>query len=93
MLDHKGEKHFVTSVWTYGRAEVPFQWMLTRKPFDAEPKRLELRDRFNKIPGVEIPADAVTRRPSIPLAVLTAAAALKAFLDVLDWYVAEVKAA
>jgi hypothetical protein len=93
ILDYKDEEHFVTSVWTYGRAEIPFQWMLTRKPFDAEAKRLELRDRLNRIPGVEISTDAISRRPSIPLAVLTDDAALKAFLGVLDWYVAEVKAA
>jgi hypothetical protein len=93
MLDYKGEKHFVTSVWTYGRAEIPFQWMLTRKPFEDEAKRQELRDRLNTIPGVEIPADAVTRRPTIPLAVLTDDVAPKAFLGVLDWYIAEVKAA
>jgi hypothetical protein len=93
MLDYKGEQHFVTSVWTYGKVEVPFQQMLTRKPFDAEAKRLELRDRLNKIPGVAIPADAITRRPSIPLALLTDDVALKAFLGVLDWYIAEVKTA
>jgi hypothetical protein len=47
---------------------------------------------LNKIPGVEIRVDAITRRPTIPLAVLTDDAALKAFLGVLDWYIAEVKA-
>jgi hypothetical protein len=52
-----------------------------------------LRDRLNKIPGVEIAANAITRRPTVPLAVLTDDAALKAFLGVLDWYIAEVKAA
>ena len=62
------------------------------KPGQDEAKRLDLRDRLNKIPGVEIPADAITRRPTIPLAVLTNDAALKAFLGVLDWYIAEVKA-
>lgn len=92
MLDYMGEVHWVTSVWTYSRAEIPFQWMLTRKPFDAEVKRLELRDQLNKIPGVEIPTDAITRRPTIPLAVLTDDAVLKTFLDILDWYIAEVKA-
>jgi hypothetical protein len=91
MLDYKGEKHFVTSVWTYGRVEIPFQWMLTRKPFDDEAKRSELRDRLNKIPKVEIDADATTRRPTIQLALLTDDAAMTAFLDVLDWYIAEVK--
>jgi hypothetical protein len=91
MLDYKGEEHFVMSVWTYGRAEIPFQWMLTRKPFDAEGNRLELRDRLNKIPGVEIPTDGITRRPTIPLTVLANDAALNAFLGVLDWYITKVK--
>ncbi|HEV2947671.1 MAG TPA: hypothetical protein VGX70_09865 [Gemmataceae bacterium] len=88
-----GDKHFVTSVWTYGRAEIPFQSMLTRKPFKDEIKRQHLRERFNKIQGVEIPSDAIGRRPSIPLAVLIDDKALKTFLGVLDWYISEVKTA
>jgi hypothetical protein len=93
MLDYKGESHWVVSVWTYGRVEISFQWMVPRKPFGDEAKRLELRDRLNKIPGIEIPADAINRRPTIPLAELTNPAALQAFLSVLDCYVSEVKAA
>lgn len=92
MLYYKGENHFTVSVWTYGTIEIQFQWMLPRKPFDDESKRQELRERLNRIPGIAIPADAIKRRPSIPLAVLTDDAALMAFLTVLDWYVAEVKA-
>lgn len=91
-FDSKGEKCFVTSVWTYGRVEIPFQWIRTRKPFDDASKRLEMVERLNKIPGVNIPADAINRRPTIPLAVLTNEPALKNFLTVLDWYIAEVKA-
>jgi hypothetical protein len=93
MLDFRGEPHWVVSVWTYGRVEIPFQHMLTRKPFNDEAKRLELRDRLNKLSDVEIPADAISRRPTIPLTVLTDDVALKSFLGVLDWYIAEVKAA
>jgi hypothetical protein len=92
MLDYKGAKHFVVSVWTYGRVEIPFQWMLTRQPFESDAKRLELRERLTRIPGVAISADAITRRPTIPLAVLTDDAILEQFLSVLDWYLAEVKA-
>lgn len=92
ILDHKGEKRFVTSVWTYGRAEIPFQWMMTRKPFNDETKRRELLNRLNKVPGIAIPADGITRRPSISLTVLTDNTALSAFLAVLDWYIAELKA-
>jgi hypothetical protein len=61
-------------------------------PFEDEAKVGELRDRLNKIPRVEIPADAIARRPSFLLAVLTDDAALKAFLGVPNWYIAEVKA-
>jgi hypothetical protein len=92
MLDHKGAEHFVASVWTNARVEIPFQWMLTRPPFDSEAKRLELRERLNRITGVEIPIDAITRRPTVPLAVLTDNAALQQFLSTLDWYIAEVRA-
>jgi hypothetical protein len=93
MCDHQSEEHFVTSVRTYGRAEIPFRWMLTRKPFEDEAKRLELRDRLNKIPGVKIAADAISRLPAIPLATLEDDTALKEFFAVLDWYIAEIKAA
>jgi hypothetical protein len=92
MLDYKDKTHWIVSVWTYGRVEIQFQWMRNRQPFGDEAKRRELRDRLNKIPGVDIPADAITRRPSIPLAVLTDDSALKAFLGILDWYISEVKA-
>lgn len=92
MLDYKGKQHWLISVWTYGRIYVQFQYMKGQPPFADEGKRLELRDRLNKIQGVEIPADGIIRQPMIPLAVLTDDAALKAFLSVLDWYIAEVKA-
>jgi hypothetical protein len=82
MLDFRGEQHWVVAVWTYGRAEIPFQWMRGRKPFEEEAKRLEVRDRLNKIPGVTIPADAIARRPSIPLAAFADPSALQAFLSV-----------
>jgi hypothetical protein len=93
MLDLKGEKNWVVSVWTYGRVEIPFQWMQARQPFADEARRQELRGRLNAIPGVEIPADAIARRPTVPLSALTDPAALRSFLGVWDWYVAEVKAA
>jgi hypothetical protein len=92
MLDWKGNKNSVISVWTYGRLEVQFQWMKERAPFDSEGKRQELRERLNRIPGVEIPADAITLRPRILLSTLTSKAALTQFLEVLDWFLQEVKA-
>jgi hypothetical protein len=93
MFHYKGVKNSTCGVYTYGRVEMPFQQMRGRRPFDEEAKALEWRDRLNQIPGVNVPVDAISRRPSIQLQVLTDDAAMRQFLAVLDWLVAEVKAA
>jgi hypothetical protein len=93
MLDHGGEPHWTISVWTYGRLEVQFQQLKTKPPFEEEDKRLELLRRLNEMPGVSIPLDGITRRPSIQLSVLVNETTLDNFLEVLDWVVEQVKAA
>ncbi|MBM3981295.1 MAG: hypothetical protein FJ304_13600 [Planctomycetes bacterium] len=93
MLDLKGEEHWVVSVWTHGKVEIPFQWMLNRKPFGDEAMRLALRERLTAIPGVEIRADALARRPTLPLAALAEPARLAQFLAVWDWYLDQVRGA
>jgi hypothetical protein len=93
MFDYKGVKNFTCGVYTYGRVEVPFQQMRTRRPFDQEAKLLEWRDRLNQIAGANLPVDAISRRPSIPLQVLADDAAMRQFMAVLDWLIAEVKTA
>jgi hypothetical protein len=92
MFDWRGSKNSVISVWTYGRLEFQFQWMKERPPFDSEAKRKELRERLNEAPGIEIPADAINRRPSVPLSKLTNRAALTQVLEALDWFLQEVRA-
>jgi len=47
--------------------------------------RQELRRRLNDIPGVTIPADAVSRRPSIPLSVLAEGSARRTLTDAFTW--------
>ena len=65
-------------------------WMKNDHPFAVETKRLELMQRLNAIEGITIPDDAISRRPSFPLSVLTNPTALSQFIDVLNWYVTEV---
>jgi hypothetical protein len=63
-----------------------FQYM-THPPLDDVQTRHEYRRRLNGIPGVSIPEDAITRRPSIPLALFAAnPKALEAFKAALDWF-------
>ena len=91
MFDYGGATHWTVSVWTYGRVEIQFQHM-SEPPFNSMDKRMELRRRLNAIPGIDIPEEALTRRPSIPVATLTDDAILQQFLSVLDWIIEEAKA-
>jgi hypothetical protein len=72
-------------VWTYGKIEIQFQYLKEQPPFDDLELRLELRRRLNEIPGVSIPDNAITRRPSVPLAIFADPESLAALKDALDW--------
>jgi len=89
-----GVDHQVFAVYpSYGSVEILFQYYLSKPPFDVEAKRLDLRDRLNKIEGVSISLDKLTKRPSIRFGTLTSAGSLGALLEVFDWIVAEVRCA
>ncbi|MBN1944994.1 MAG: hypothetical protein JW797_04920 [Bradymonadales bacterium] len=64
--------------------------MKDKAPFDDEGKRLDLVARLNRIPGVRLPADCITRRPSIPFGVLAREEALEGFLESMEWVVGEI---
>lgn len=86
VLDHQGQPHYPLAVYTYGRVEIQFQW-LTRQPFDDLELRRQFLSRLNQIPGVSLPDDAITRRPSIQLSLFAAdPTALKSLKDTLDWF-------
>jgi len=91
MVDHLDDEYWTISVWTYGTAEIQFIWMRRKRPFDAEAKRRELRDKLNAIPGITIPEKGIEKQPSIPLRVFTAPGVLERFLEVLEWMVEEIR--
>ena len=66
--------------------EVVFQHLSSRAPFDDIQLREELRQRLNKIPGVDLPASKINLRPAFPLARLADPAALGLFIETLDWF-------
>jgi hypothetical protein len=67
------------------------QYLMRKPPFDEKAKRLAIITRLNKIQGVFVEPNRVDKRPSFSLAVLTDAAALRQFLSLLDWAVAEIR--
>jgi len=89
MLDYEDEPNWLFSVWTYGRFDIQFQFM--KAPFDNELKRLELLERINKIPDINIPADSITKRPSADLTVLKKKDDLKYFFETFEWVIDEIK--
>lgn len=91
-MTHAGRPYWLFYVYTYGKFEVGFQYMSRMPPFDQNDKRLELLRKLNEIPGVELPVDAVTKRPRIRLATLAAPGALSILFEVTEWFFAEARA-
>ncbi len=97
MVDHAKGSDWTISVWTSGSIEVQFRHLArdegkdTQHPFATAESRLELLGRLNAVPGIDIPDNAIARRPNVPIAALVAPQALQQFLEVLDWLVAELR--
>jgi hypothetical protein len=66
-----------------------FQWLRQR----AIPQELTeaLAIRLNEIPGIAIPADALTRRPSFEMAVLRNRPVLAQFFDAIERFLEQIK--
>jgi alkylated DNA nucleotide flippase Atl1 len=68
-----------------GTAEVVFQYLKDRSPFDDTENRRELLRRFNEIDGIELAEAKLELRPSFPLQVF--ARHSKEICAVLEWFV------
>jgi hypothetical protein len=93
LLKHRAVTHWLISVWTYGRIEIQFQMMQNKPPFDAESDRLGLLRRLNDIPGIDLPRDGITRRPSIPLSLFVDRSRLNQFVEILNWMIQRIEMA
>ena len=86
-----GVTYITITIWTSGVIEIGFQWLRSKPPFDQESKRLDLQAKLNEIPSIDLPNDAINRRPSFPLAALKDETALNQFFTVLKWIVEEIE--
>lgn len=89
-LDHEGMAHKPVQVWTDGSLPIWFGEMRNKPPFSDELKRLEILRRLNEIPGLDLTNTAIDKYPNISLSTLNSEAALKRFLETLDWVVEEI---
>lgn len=85
-------KHQLCEIWGKGKLETLFQWYAYKPQFAEEAKRMELLAKFNEIPGVNLPPDSITRRPSIPLAVFRDDERFTQLTKLMEWVVSEIRA-
>jgi alkylated DNA nucleotide flippase Atl1 len=74
------------AVYPSGKFEVVFQHLRVRQPFDDPARREELRQRLNKISGVDLPLAKINLRPGFGLDVLLEPQARDILLETLDWF-------
>src|ERR1700730_6419751 len=85
-----GHNYYPIAIWSYGRIEIRFQYLL-RGPFESEEKRRELLSKLNEIRDVNLAEDSITKRPPIGLKALLGEPELTRFLEVMDWMVTELR--
>lgn len=91
IVDHQ-HWHVPFALWTNGAVELQFQHEAAKPPFSNVEKRKELLRRLNAIPGLSLPEDAYDRRPGVRLVELRAAEVRAAFLEVMAWFLEQVRA-
>jgi len=90
VLTHKGIRHQVFVLYTYGTFEVCFQYYASKPPFNDRARREEIRAKLNAIPGVSIPESKLEKKPGLDLSIFAEEGKLKQLLECLDWMVAEI---
>jgi hypothetical protein len=72
---------------TQGYTTIGYVGLLEFPPFDRTEERVELNNRLNRIPGVQIPERAAVEGtwPGLQLQALASEAPQRQFLEVLDW--------
>lgn len=85
VLDLENSKHQLCEIWGKGTLEILFQWYANKAPFDSEEERIQLLNKFNEIPGVDLPLDSINRRPTIPLSLFRDSSSYDKLIGVLEW--------
>lgn len=79
-------------LYASGAVGITFRYMNNKPRFSDQSARIALLRMFNKVPGVSIDEARLNGEPAIDLAVLSQPQSRDAFIRVLDWFAAEVKA-
>ena len=80
------DKVWPFTIYPSGKAEVVFQHLMYRPPFDSWELRDEMRRRLNEVPGVELPEAKLSMRPGFDIDLLAAEVARLKLLEQLSWF-------
>jgi len=87
-----GDTVFVT-LWTYGRVEIEFKFLMQRKIFAPDALREELWRRLTSKSSLKIDKQRIAKRPSVQWSELVDAANMETLLSAMEWIVSELNAA
>ena len=90
IIDKEKTHYQLFSLWTDGSIEIPFQYYMDKAPFQSIAKRKELLQKLNKIDGVNINENKITKRPSISMNIFKTEGGIKQFIEVFDWVIVEI---
>lgn len=86
VIKAQGQEHYPIALYSSGWAEIQFQHLRHRAPFDDEQVRLQLLEQANQIPGVSFDVDKISKRPRVLLSLLAAEpVALEQLKRLLEW--------
>jgi len=94
IFDNDGRDYFPIAVrtgYTVPNIQLQFAPLSKRKPFDREPARIDLLNRLNKIDGVQLPEESITKYPSFYLSLLDSDEKIEQLIDVFEWLIEKVK--
>ena len=91
ILEIEGINHFIFTIWTDGKIEIPFQWFKKKKAFSDIESRKQIMKKLNKINGININENKLDKRPNIEMELLKDNIDFNNFVNVFDWMLNEYK--
>ena len=83
----------IMTLWSYGRVEIEFQYLMGRAPFAAVEKRQELWRRMTTESSLKISEEKIDKRPSVQWKDLSDPKNMRALLNAMEWVVVELDSA
>ena len=83
--------HQLCSIGQWAGTTIEIYFQHYKAPYDTPEKRLQLKEKLERIPGIVIPENRLTKRPNFKWDVLAEPEAMGAFLQIFREYIADVK--